>query len=160
MGPQSSIINTGVLTADASSGDGGSIEVVSSATTIIGGDAVVSAAADVGQGGSVKILGDRVGLTDAASIDVSGASGGEILFGGDYQGNNPDVLNASLTYVGTDATLSADAGTDGDGGRIIVWADGQTAFFGHLSARGGSVSGDGGFAEVSGKENLQFAGTC
>ena len=159
MGPQSSIINTGVLTADASSGDGGSIEVVSSATTIIGGDAVVSAAADVGQGGSVKILGDRVGLTDAASIDVSGASGGEILFGGDYQGNNPDVLNASLTYVGTDATLSADAGTDGDGGRIIVWADGQTAFFGHLSARGGSVSGDGGFAEVSGKENLQFAGT-
>ena len=113
MGPQSSIINTGVLTADASSGDGGSIEVVSSATTIIGGDAVVSAAADVGQGGSVKILGDRVGLTDAASIDVSGASGGEILFGGDYQGNNPDVLNASLTYVGTDATLSAAASSSG-----------------------------------------------
>src|SRR5690606_28149105 len=45
-----------------------------------------------------------------------------------------------------------------DGGRVIVWADEITRFNGSISARGGSLSGDGGFAEVSGKEHLVFQG--
>ncbi len=127
MGPQSSIINTGVLTADASSGDGGSIEVVSTDTTIIGGDAVVSVTSADAQGGSIKILGDRVGLFDNAALDASGASGGgDVLVGGDYQGSNTAVMNASRTYVGSGATIGADATDSGDGGTVIVWADEQT----------------------------------
>ena len=33
-----------------------------------------------------------------------------------------------------------------------------TAFYGNISARGGENAGDGGFVEVSGKENLIFRG--
>ena len=40
---------------------------------------------------------------------------------------------------------------------MIVWSDKVTRFFGRISARGGAASGDGGFAEVSGKQRLQFA---
>jgi hypothetical protein len=42
---------------------------------------------------------------------------------------------------------------------VIVWADEATQFYGNISARGGSNSGDGGFVEVSGKQNLIFKGT-
>ena len=120
-----------------------------------------SAGDAVSTGGSVAMLGDRVGLTGSAVIDVSGATGGgTALIGGDYQGKNPDVLNATRTYVGSGVTLDADAGSQGDGGRIIVWSDGATHYEGQLSARGGSLSGNGGFAEVSGKQTLTFAGTA
>src|SRR6185369_9870858 len=44
------------------------------------------------------------------------------------------------------------------GGRVIVWADGDTRFFGSISARGGRESGNGGFVETSGKQALQAFG--
>ncbi|PZN26116.1 MAG: hypothetical protein DIU71_18910, partial [Proteobacteria bacterium] len=56
--------------------------------------------------------------------------------------------------------IAADAGAHGDGGRIIVWSDEVTRFDGHLSARGGTSSGDGGFAEISGKQSLILTGTA
>ncbi|MDP2694138.1 MAG: hypothetical protein Q8O58_04630, partial [Gallionella sp.] len=104
-------------------------------------------------------LGDKVGLFDHASINVSGdAGGGTVLVGGDYQGKNPSVQNASATYVSPDASIKADAITSGNGGKVIVWADDVTRFGGNISARGGANSGDGGFVEVSGKHYLDFLG--
>jgi len=44
-----------------------------------------------------------------------------------------------------------DVVTDGDGGKVIVWADDWTKYFGSISARGGAQTGDGGLVEVSGK---------
>ena len=45
------------------------------------------AKSDVGTGGKVEVTGGGVGLFDEGVIDVSGATGGgEVLFGGDYQG--------------------------------------------------------------------------
>jgi hypothetical protein len=44
------------------------------------------------------------------------------------------------------------------GGRVIVWADETTRFNGNITARGGLFSGNGGFAEVSGKQSLDFQG--
>ena len=38
---------------------------------------------------------------------------------------------------------------EGDGGKIILWSDEKTGFYGSLSAQGGPLGGDGGFAEVS-----------
>jgi filamentous hemagglutinin family protein len=112
------------------------------------------------QGGSVRVLGDKVGLFDGAVIDASGdAGGGEVLVGGDFQGANPAVKNASATYVDAAATISANGVTAGDGGKVIVWADGATRYDGDISARGGSVSGDGGLVEVSGDSHLDFSGT-
>ncbi len=109
-------------------------------------------------GGTVHILGERVGLFDNASVDVSGNNGGgTILIGGDYQGKG-DVPNALVSYVDKNVVLSARAANSGDGGKVIVWADDTTRFFGRVDARGGETSGDGGFVEVSGKEFLAFEG--
>ena len=81
-----------------------------------------------------------------------------MLVGGDYQGGNAAVQNAFRTYVGPQATIKADALQQGDGGKVIVWADDATRFAGTISARGGANGGDGGFVEVSGKGALDFQG--
>lgn len=141
----------------ASGGEGGRVSVRAGGTTLVAG--AIEAAGSLGRGGSVEILGERVGLTGAASVDASGAAGGgTILVGGDFQGANPDIRNARQTFVGANATLRADAGTIGEGGRIIVWADEATRYYGQASARGGAQGGDGGLIEVSGKRHLDFRG--
>ncbi|WP_052334368.1 CHAT domain-containing protein [Kamptonema formosum] len=110
-------------------------------------------------GGAVNILGNRAGLM-GAKINASGANaGGEVRIGGDYRGEGT-VPNASHTSVSSDSAINADALWNGNGGRVIVWSDKTTHFLGHISARGGSNSGRGGFAEVSGKQDLIFRGTA
>jgi filamentous hemagglutinin family protein len=105
----------------------------------------------------INVLGDRVGLV-GANIDASGANGGGLVrIGGDYQGQGT-VPNAERTFVSRDSVINADALATGEGGRVIVWADDTTQFFGNISARGGLTLGNGGFVEVSGKENLSFQG--
>ncbi|HWA25942.1 MAG TPA: autotransporter-associated beta strand repeat-containing protein, partial [Lacunisphaera sp.] len=112
-------------------------------------------------GGRIEVTGNRVALTGNAKLDASGpAGGGTILVGGDFQGKNPDVRNASQTYVGKDVVLKSDAIDSGNGGKVITWADDSTRFFGSLSAQGGATGGNGGFAEISGKQNLTFAGSA
>jgi len=126
-------------------------------TTIVSGSLDASNTAVGLPGGNVNVLGDKVGLI-GANINASGTNGGgRVLIGGDYQGKGT-VPNASRTYVSLDSVLSADALDKGDGGRVIVWADQITRFYGTISARGGSKSGNGGFVEISGKENLVFNG--
>ncbi|MBP9928329.1 MAG: filamentous hemagglutinin N-terminal domain-containing protein [Rhodoferax sp.] len=156
--------NNVMLTADSitrSDGAAGGQIVIRSeqGTTRVEGE--VSARGLAGAGGDIRILGQRVALDAAAQIDASGSSaGGQILVGGDYQGRNPDVQNAQRVFVGSGVTLNADATADGHGGRVIVWADENTRYQGSLSARGGAQGGDGGFAEVSGKQNLEFSGSA
>lgn len=114
-----------------------------------------------GKGGRVEVLGRTVRLEEGARVDVSGdAGGGTVLVGGDYQGANPDVPNARDTFVAPGVNLVADARAFGDGGKVIVWADSRTRFYGHLSARGGEFGGNGGIGETSGKEVLLFRGTA
>ncbi|MBW3595731.1 MAG: hypothetical protein KY475_00485, partial [Planctomycetes bacterium] len=111
------------------------------------------------RGGTIHLLGGHIRLTETARIDASGdAGGGTILVGGDFQGRNPDIPNARTTIIESGTVLAADAIVRGDGGRIIVWADESTWFAGALSARGGPAGGDGGFAEVSGKDKLAYRG--
>jgi filamentous hemagglutinin family protein len=113
------------------------------------------------RGEDIRVLGDEVTLRAGAVLDASGAArGGRILVGGDFQGRNPEVRNARTTLVERGAKLRADALEKGDGGKVIVWADGTTRYEGSISARGGAQGGDGGFAEVSGKERLAFRGTA
>ncbi|MDF1628152.1 MAG: filamentous hemagglutinin N-terminal domain-containing protein, partial [Alcanivoracaceae bacterium] len=139
---------------------GGEVTLDADGTTIVSGDIDARSGSEGGEGGSVKVLGDLVGLAAGADIDASGVNGGgEVLVGGDFQGANADVRNASRTFIAGDASIRADALELGDGGRIIVWADDITRYYGHISATGGAAGGNGGFAEVSGKENLAFWGT-
>ena len=46
----------------------------------------------------------------------------------------------------------------GTGGEVVVWSENRTQFFGALSARGGAWGGDGGRAEISGRQALSFDG--
>lgn len=156
--------NEVTLTADsvtqADGSAGGTIIIQSNAgVTNVAGK--VSASGADGEGGAIHVLGERVAVQSTARIDASGRTGGgQILVGGDYQGNNSAVQNASRAFVGEGARLQADATETGDGGRIIVWANENTRYFGSISARGGALGGNGGFAEVSGKRNLEFAGSA
>jgi filamentous hemagglutinin family protein len=132
---------------------GGSSGVVSVSGTL---DASGTAAGQ--RGGTVKVLGDKVGLFEQAKVDVSGVGGGgTALVGGNWQGKGPEQ-NANVTYVGKDVTIIADAVGSGDGGKVVVWADGITRFLGSIFSRGGSSAGDGGQVEVSGKNQLAFRG--
>ncbi|HEX5066157.1 MAG TPA: filamentous hemagglutinin N-terminal domain-containing protein [Myxococcota bacterium] len=115
----------------------------------VAGTLDASNAAPGEKGGSIRVDGGRVAVQDAV-LDASGAAGGgEILVGGDVRGGG-DGPSARRVFVGEDATLRADATASGDGGKIVVYADEQTSFYGQLSARGGAQGGDGGFAEISG----------
>ncbi len=92
-------------------------------TTIVSGNLNTS-----GQtGGTVYVLGNTVGLI-GANINASGTNGGgTVLVGGDYQGHGI-VPNADRTYISKDSTINADSLINGNGGRIIVWANQATGF--------------------------------
>src|SRR6266568_139032 len=159
------IQNSGTLAAHRADGAGGSIivdgghnadnpaTVVSSGTLEARGEAAGS------KGGQVTLLGDHVGLFGDALVDVSGdAGGGTALIGGDYQGKNPAIPNAEATFVSHDTLISASALSKGDGGKVVVWADGATRFYGQIDARGGVRGGNGGLVETSGKRYLEVIG--
>ena len=108
-------------------------------------------------GGTVDLLGDRVGLV-SATIDASGDNGGgTVHVGGDYQGQRT-LPRSDRTSVSRDSLIDVDAIRSGNGGRAIVWSDGTTSFDGNISAQGGATGGNGGFAEISGRNHLDFQG--
>jgi hypothetical protein len=108
-------------------------------------------------GGMVKVLGEYVGLFDHATVSASGdVGGGTVLVGGNWQGQGPEQ-NALRTTVGKDAKISASAVTKGNGGKVVVWSDEVTKFFGSIDARGGAQGGNGGSVETSG-HTLQALG--
>ncbi|MEH2225482.1 CHAT domain-containing protein [Nostoc sp.] len=123
------------------------------------GTTIVSGTVDVSSqtGGTVTALGTKVAVIDA-KINASGTNGGgTVLIGGDYQGKGT-LPNADRTYVDSKSVINADSNLNGNGGRVIVWGNDTTQFFGKISARGGANAGNGGFVEVSGKNFLTFNG--
>jgi hypothetical protein len=96
----------------------------------------------------VNVLGTKVGVI-AANINASGTNGGgSVRIGGEYMGQGP-LPNADVTFISEDSTIQANAVSEGDGGRIIVWSEQTTRAKGNISARGGVNSGNGGFVETS-----------
>ncbi len=122
------------------------------------GDTLVGGQLDAsGQtGGQVTVLGQRVGLLDAARVNASGrAGGGQVRIGGGVQGQGT-THNAEDTVVAAGAEIHADATEQGSGGLVAVWADRRTDMRGRISARGGAWGGDGGFVETSGRASLRL----
>jgi filamentous hemagglutinin family protein len=147
--------HSGLIQAVTASMEGGRVVLKAVGDAYVEGNARIEASGTTG--GQVDVLGQRVAVTDQAVIDASGQSGGgTIRVGGDYQGKNADVPNAQVAYLGNDALLKANAIDRGNGGKVIVWADDATRAFGSIEAKGGAVSGDGGFVETSGKAYLDF----
>lgn len=147
--------HSGLIQATQASMEGGRVVLKASGDAYVEGSGRIDASSATGKGGRIEVLGQRVAVTDNALLDASGATGGgTVLVGGDYQGKNPDIQNANVTYFGANATLKADAAGRGDGGKIIVWANDTTRAYGNISARGGTLGGNGGFVETSGKNSL------
>ncbi|WP_130471504.1 filamentous hemagglutinin N-terminal domain-containing protein [Candidatus Magnetaquicoccus inordinatus] len=125
----------------------------------LSGSVDVSGVGSGEKGGSVEITGANVQLGATARVNAAGdAGGGTVKIGGDRQGANPAVRNATHTVVEKGASINADAVQNGNGGEVIVWSDNATDFRGAVSVRGGRQSGDGGFVELSGKDKLRFKG--
>jgi filamentous hemagglutinin family protein len=177
------LLDTGTLSANGTRGNGGEIRVNYSAAVVQTASAVTEAKGRT-QGGFIEFKGTaNTTLTTSGTFDVTGEKGGtvhlfgqdlrllaakvdangnkgggEILVGGDYQGGTQGALNAQTTFVNPASTLSADALNRGNGGKIIVWSDQKTDFYGNVTARGGMLGGNGGLMEVSGKNQLTFGG--
>ena len=118
------------------------------------------------KGGVVQLRAEGGTVTNSGSIEASGATGGgNIIIGGDFHGaaaqspiSGRVLLNSDQVYITKNATISADALNAGEGGKIAIWSDIHTQFLGSVTAKGGSIAGDGGFVEVSGKRTLDFRG--
>ncbi len=149
--------NSGTLNASSAASEGGRIFLKASEDAYVDKDGKIIATGS--KGGSIEVLGNRVAVMDNAQLDASGQyGGGSVLVGGDYQGKNPAIQNSQITYFGSNASIKADAIDNGDGGKVIVWADNTTRAYGSISARGGNFGGDGGFVETSGKSGLLVDG--
>ena len=154
------VINmSGVVEVDAVAQEAGQIVLLGQGGTVSVSGSLSAQGTGAGQsGGAIEVSGDAVRLSAGAELDASGqAGGGSIHVGGDYQGGGT-LYRATTTVVESGAQLDASAVDAGDGGEVVVWADGHTDFAGRIRARGGATSGDGGEVEVSGKETLDFSG--
>ena len=115
--------------------------------------AEMAAAGTLGREGGLSaerpVLIDRF-LDDATEVDVDAIrdATGEVLIGGNLLGQGPEP-NATASVITPGAQIKADALTQGDGGRVILWSDVYSGFYGNITARGGSKGGgnsDGGNA--------------
>lgn len=107
-------------------------------------------------GGEIDITGSIVVL-EGALVEASGpAAGGTIRIGGDQQGQG-ELQRAQAVIIDEQSEIRADALEEGDGGRVIVFAEDLTYVDGVISARGGTEGGNGGFVETSGLMRLALS---
>jgi len=71
--------------------------------------------------------------------------------------------NGSIHIFGETIKIDKDARIDassplGNGGKVILWSDESTQFYGDILAQGGNEIGNGGFVEVSSMNYLDFQG--
>jgi len=135
---------------------GGEIDIGTTAgtlSTVIEGS--ISASSAGGMGGVIRLGGASLTLGGSALIQADGATGGGSIFaGGGAQGADAGMVNSTQVQIQQGAVLSANAGSSGNGGTVVAFASGQLTFAGSLQARGGQTGGDGGQAELSGKQAL------
>src|SRR5262249_4696517 len=127
------------------------------------------------KGGVIQVTGEDIQLA-GAKLNASGqAGGGTVLIGGDTGGGsvNPavadvkqaqlqpwSVASASSVSVGAATGVDASAKVTGDGGKVLVGSEQSTKFAGTIFAPGGTLGGNGGFAEVSSHGLLSYTGTA
>jgi len=180
-GTEAAVTNTGTINAgkgrvSMGSGDfyalgmnlsgtiiGKSIAARGGKGSVVAVNGTLDASSSAGKGGDIDVFGDRVGLFGNALVNANGATGGgNVRIGGDYLGSNAaNAPQANRTFIGTDARVTANATQGGDGGRVIVWSNEYTGFFGSIEANGagtGNGAGNGGFVETSSHDNLQAFG--
>ncbi|MFM7674728.1 MAG: beta strand repeat-containing protein [Synechococcus sp.] len=159
-----SILQTTSSALDASGLDGGGLIHLQAGTDLlVSGMLRAVGEGATAEGGLLEVSsGGKVSLL-AASLDAGGGGGGgTIHVGGGFQGAALEGggTNASVALVNGYTSLKANARQSGNGGTIVVWSEQSTDFYGSAEAMGGSLLGDGGLIEVSGRESLVFGGVA
>ena len=152
---QSAVNNSGIVQARSMEQKDGRIllDAVGGMTTVSG---TLDASSTDGKGGQVVATGDRVLVKDGAHLTASGLTGGgEVLVGGNWQGKDTSIHQATGTVVESGALLEANATDNGNGGTVVAWSDvtnplSVTRAYGTFQAKGGPNGGDGGRIETSG----------
>ena len=168
----SSVVNqSGVIRARSLENQGGVVKLVGGDETLVAatsagamrptgdvsGAVVNTGMIDVAAGapnaaqGSVTMVGERVGqFGSIVATGAEGANGGEVV-----------IASTTRTLLASGSTIDISGIGHSSGGRLRVWSDHNTFFDSGATilARGGELGGNGGFVELSGKENLGFAGT-
>ena len=144
--------------------------------TVVNNDGVIKANRLENRGGEIWLKGGsqgdvwQSGSLDASGVDDSGgqvsitghriAHSGEIKVSGNNDGGQVDLLADDTVVLTSGSVIQANAGIDGNGGEIKAFSP-NTAIFREgaaISATGGSQSGDGGFVDVSGWQQVESAG--
>ena len=152
------IKHSGEIHANAINAQAGSIELQARDTLLLIENSITSTRAELsGLGGGIKLLGANVGLFDETLVDASGANGGGSVFiGGDREGQNIQIPNSEFIFIGGKSNVYADALFNGNGGKVIAFAEDTARIYGNLFARGGEESGNGGFIETSGLKGFEI----
>ena len=130
--------------------DADAVSVSASRTEIAG---TVRADSSQGVGGQIRLGGDWLALKDESVISANGATGGGSIFAG---GGDSIFANSTCVTIDCGALLTANALENGNGGQVVIFAEKDLTFQGSLQARGGMITGDGGFAELLAKESLRL----
>ena len=139
--------------------DGGDIKIIADNQIETSGN--YRTISNEGNGGNIKISAPILKQL-SLNIDASGhTEGGKILLGGEFKGGmylEEDIIpNSVLNIFDEGCLIKANCtGNNGNGGTIIVWSDHTMDAFGTIEAKGGSISGKGGFVEISGQEAFNF----
>ncbi|MGH7119446.1 MAG: beta strand repeat-containing protein [Acetobacteraceae bacterium] len=129
------------------------------------GTLLADGAGSRGTGGAIGLdASGGVSVAKTARVDASGPAGGGVVAVGTTLARarggpgTPASLTAANVTIAPGATISADATTAGNGGRVTVQSRQTTADHGAITAEGGPNGGNGGFVEISGHD-LALDGT-
>jgi len=115
------INNEGVVRANGVENRGGRIFLTATGGSVVNSGELSAVRAD--KGGEVRIAADNITLKSGSLIDVSGKNGGgTALVGGDHNGNS-GMVTANNTVVEEGALIKAGATVSGDGGFVEVSGD-------------------------------------
>ncbi|MHC4315741.1 MAG: two-partner secretion domain-containing protein, partial [Planctomycetota bacterium] len=171
------IEGSGVLNEGTVEAAGGTIvlaaagDIYSQAISNVGS---LSVSNDTGNAGGIKLTTADGDVTNTGTIEASGSEGGQIAMEGtrvgqfgtihadgtESHGGNVDLMASDVVALSSGSLTTANAGTNGDGGEVIVYSP-DTALFrdgAKIEVKGGSESGNGGFVEVSGREHVEVYG--
>ncbi|MBX2860719.1 MAG: filamentous hemagglutinin N-terminal domain-containing protein [Vampirovibrio sp.] len=145
------ITNTGKITAHTIALEAKLAK--SAISRVVNLEGIIQATAMKRQGGKISLKADTV--KQAGRIIAEGTN--------EADGGKIELRSTRLTVLEESSVTSVRGqGKSSSAGEIVVWSDGNTDFQAGavLDARGGDVSGDGGFIEVSAVDTVLFAGTA
>ncbi|MBX2861682.1 MAG: filamentous hemagglutinin N-terminal domain-containing protein [Vampirovibrio sp.] len=152
-----SVVNTsGIVRASAINKEGGKIVMSGSdgdgsAHIQNSGTLEANATENIGPGGEITLQADTI--THSGTIQADGAN--------QQAAGNIDIDSTQKTLLADGSLTSARGlGEASGGGDIRIWSDVETHFEsgGVIDVQGGTISGDGGFAEVSAVDTVFYSG--